>query len=223
MRSLWLIAGTLVLASCSRTHYRKSADRQTYPVVAEHIVAPANAIGRIDITPAVESRLADPFNPDRPPKPPDDAVAALFMNHPYRFRGSRRWGKDGTIDSVEPAGWEQGLGLEAEGTLKLTQDRAVSIALVNSRDYQTSLENVYLAALSLTLNRFEFDSRWFGRTGTNFTQTGFAGPPTVSTNLETPNDLGFNRNFAPGGELQAGKEHARNPTQREKLLDTAFL
>lgn len=201
MRSLWLIAGTLVLASCSRTHYRKSADRQTYPVVAEHIVAPANAIGRIDITPAVESRLADPFNPDRPPKPPDDAAAALFMNHPYRFRGSRSWGKDGVLDSVEPVGWEQSLGLEPEGTLKLTQDRAVAIALVNSRDYQTSLENVYLAALSLTLNRFEFDSRWFGRTGTNFTQAGFAGPPTVSNNLETTNDLGFNRNFAAGGQL----------------------
>ena len=182
-------------------HYRKSADRETYPIVVEHVVAPANAIGRIDITPAPESRLADPYDPDRPPKPPDDNAAALFMNHPYRFRGSRRWEKDGVLGSVEPAGWEQSLGVEPDGTLKLTQDKAVEIALTNSRDFQSSLENVYLTSLSLTLNRFEFDSRWFGRTGTTFTKMGFGGPPTVTNSVVTTNGLGFNRNLAAGGQV----------------------
>jgi hypothetical protein len=123
------------------------------------------------------------------------------MDHPYRFRGSRRWEKDGVSASVEPVGWEQTLGLEPDGTLKLTQERAVELALANSRDYQTSLEAVYATALALTLNRFEFDSRWFGRNNTLFTQTGFAGPPTISTTLDSTNGLGFNRNLAAGGQV----------------------
>ena len=201
MRNRWLFVGTLFLASCSRSHYRQSADRETYPIVAEHVVEPANAIGRIDVTPVAKSRLSDPYNPDRPPKPPDDAAAALFMQHPYRFRGSRRWTQDGTVDSVEPVGWEQSLGLESDGTLKLTQDRAVSIALDNSREYQTSVETVYLTALALTLNRFEFDSRWFGRSGTTFTKLGFAGPPGVTNTFDTNNNRGFTRNLAAGGQV----------------------
>ncbi len=201
MRSRWLLAGTLFLASCSRSHYRKAADRETYPIVGEHVVEPTNAIGRIDITPAPDSRLADPHNPDRPPKPPDDAAAALFMQRPYRFRGSRRWEKDGVVAEVEQTGWEETLGLEPNGTLKLTQDRAVAIALDNSREFQTSLENVYLQALGLTLNRFEFDARWFGRTGTTFTKLGFGGQPLTTETSATTNGLGFNRNLAAGGQL----------------------
>ncbi len=201
MRSHWLIAGTVFLTSCSRTHYRQSADRETYPVVAQHVVLPTNAIGRVDIQPAPQSRLADPFDPDRPPKPPDDVAAAGFMEHPGKFFGSRRWEKDGVVTSVETVGWETTLGIEPNGKLKLTQDKAVTIALDNSREYQTALENVYLTALSLTLNRFEFDSRWFGRNTTTYAQTGFGGPPTLTNTLDTTSDRGFTRNLAAGGQV----------------------
>ncbi len=191
----------MFLASCSRTHYRQAADRAAYPLIVQHEVNAANAIGRIDIRPDPQSRLANPSNPDRPPKPPDDAAAALFMAHPGKFRGAHHWEKDGCAASVEPVGWEQTLGTEPGGALKLTQDKAVALALANSREYQTSLENVYLSALALSLNRFEFDTRWFGRNNTLFTQMGFGGPLTVTSTLDTTNDLGFNRNLAAGGQI----------------------
>jgi outer membrane protein TolC len=72
--------------------------------------------------------------------------------------------------------------------------------LLNNRDYQSSLEVVYLSALALTLNRFEFDARWFGRNTTTYGQTGF-GSPISSSLFDTSNTLGFNRNLAMGGQL----------------------
>lgn len=197
----WFIFLTVLLASCSRSHYRQSADRETYPIIAQRVVSPAYTIGRTQVEPAPMSRLADPFNPDCPPKPPDDPAAAGFMAHPGKFLGAKDWEKDGYTDQVEPVGWEQALGFDESGTLKLTQDKAVEIALMNSRDYRSSLENVYLTALSLTLNRFEFDSRWFGRNNTTFTRMGTGGAPTQSNTLDTTSTLGFNRNLAAGGQL----------------------
>ena len=167
----------VVLAGCSRSHYREAADAETYPIINERVVVPAYDVGRTQVEPAAGSRLADPFDPDRPPKPPDDPSAALFMDRPGGMQGSKHWGKDGYTDVIEPPGWEQSLGLNEKGTLKLTQDRAVELALLNSREYQTALEDVYLPALALTLNRFEFDCRWFLRNNTTFTHIGTSSLP----------------------------------------------
>jgi hypothetical protein len=208
-------------AGCTRSHYRKAADRDAYPILDERVVSPAYAIGRTRLEPAPESRLADPFDPDRPPKPPDDPAAALFMDRPgwphdskpgacdgppyLRFppslRGSRKWGTDGHTDQIEPPGWLDALGLDERGVLKLDQDRAVEIALLNSRDYQSALEELYLQALTLTLNRFEFETRWFGRNATTFTHVGAGGFPAETNTLEVNSGLGFARSFAAGGQL----------------------
>lgn len=196
VRLLLLLAA---LAGCSRSHYRESADGETYPIIGERILSPAFEIGRTRVEPAAGSRLADPFDPDHPPKPPDDYSAALFMQKPNGMHGSRKWGKDGHTNQVEGPGWEESLGLEPNGTLKLTQDKAVEIALLNSREYQTELEGVYLAALSLTLNRFEFDIRWFLRRNTLF---GYDEGNNAST-LSSSTNFGFTRNFAAGGQLVA--------------------
>src|SRR5687768_11771608 len=92
----------VVLAGCSRSHYRESADAETYPIIDEREVVPAYDIGRTRVEPAAGSRLADPFDPDRPPKPPDDPSAALFMDCPGGIRGSKHWGRDGYTDVIEP-------------------------------------------------------------------------------------------------------------------------
>lgn len=191
----------VVLAGCSRSHYRKDADAETYPIISERVVVPAYDVGRTQVEPAAGSRLADPFDPDRPPKPPDDPAAALFMDCPGGIRGSKHWGKDGYTDVIEPPDWEQSLGLDEKGTLKLTPDRAVELALLNSREYQSALEDVYLQALALTLNRFEFDCRWFLRNGTTFTHFGTSSLPGETNTLDVTTNFGFARNFAAGGQL----------------------
>ena len=201
MRVWVLLLAACLLTGCSRARYRNWADRETYPIVAERILQPQYDIGRTQVDPDSTSRLFDPFDPDHPPKPPDDPAAATFMAQPGGMRGARNWENDGVTDQIEPEGWEIGLELDEQGILHLNQDRAVEVALLNSRENQTALEDVYLTALALTLNRFEFALQWFGRNSTAFTHFGSGGAPTETNTLSSNSNLGFTRNFAAGGQL----------------------
>src|SRR5213593_4194973 len=96
-----LLLAAVLLAGCTRSYYRRAADRETYPIIVERIKLPEYDIGRIGLEPAPESRLFDPYRPDRPPKPPDDPVAAEFMARPNGRRGARGWEKDGVLDQIE--------------------------------------------------------------------------------------------------------------------------
>lgn len=203
MRQRWVLPFLLVGVGCSREYYRQQADAETYPIIQQRVLSPAYAIGRTQVEPTPQSRLADPFSPDASPKPPDDPAAAAFMAHPYRFRGAKTWGRYGHTGQIEPLGWEAYLGVEPSGVLKLDQTKAVNVALMNSREYQTALEDVYLSALALTLNRFEFDTQWFNRRGLSYTRVGASSLPAESNTLTTTGDIGFRRNMAAGGQLLA--------------------
>jgi outer membrane protein TolC len=199
-------AGLLLLliaicAGCTRARYRVAADNDTYSILNERVVSPTFAVGRIALEPVSTSRLHDPFDPDRPPKPPDDPAAALFMAAPGGLRGAHHWDQDGLTDIIEPPGWEIILEPRADGTIVLNQDKAVAIALENSREFQTQLENLYLVALSLTLNRFEFNLQWFLTNATTFRHFGSGGSPTETNTLDVETHLGFSRNLAAGGQL----------------------
>ena len=43
------------------------------------------------IEPPPESRLFDPYNPDRPPLPPDDPAAHTYMHRANGMKGYRKW------------------------------------------------------------------------------------------------------------------------------------
>jgi outer membrane protein TolC len=193
----------LLLAGCTRAQYRQSADSETYCIIDERIVDPTYEVGRTELEPAPYSRLADSYDPDFPPKPPDDPAAAEWMASPGYMRGARDWGRDGCVDSIEPLGWEESLAPDESGKVRLNQDAAVDIALLNSREYQTTLEDLYLTALTLTLNRFEFDLQWFGRDSLGFTHSGASSLPNERNTLSNNAILGFSRNFATGGQLLA--------------------
>jgi outer membrane protein TolC len=200
---IWFALTLLIAAGCTRSHYRNAADRESYPIIGEReALNPGFDIGRIQLEPRPGSRLGDPFDPDHPPKPPDDPAAAVFMARPGGMRGARGWGKDGYTDLIEPPGWEQALCLDQGGFLRLDQQRSTEMGLLNSREYQTALEEVYLSALALTLNRFEFQLHWFGRNATNYTHFGSGGRDGGETStLTSITDFGFTRNFAAGGQL----------------------
>ncbi len=201
MRRLAPLLLAVALCGCSRSYYRNAADRETYAAIAEHVVAPADEVGRIHLDPPPASRLHDPVDPDHPPKPPDDPSAALFMDCPDGRRGARGWERDGVADAIEYNGWEACLGLDDKGKLKLDADRAYDLALLHSREYQSALEDVYLAALALTLNRFEFDVHWLFTQGVNYTHFGSSSVPTETNTLEVPTRLGFTKAFTAGGQL----------------------
>src|SRR5207302_9421472 len=91
--------------------------------------------------------------------------------------------------------------LNAEGKLELTPEKAVAIGLLDSREYQTQLDNLYLTALALTLNRFEFDCHWFLTNQTLWTH--FGSSDTEVNTLSTASTFGFTRNLYAGGQLLA--------------------
>lgn len=203
MRWGLLVPFVFVLAGCSRSYYRQQADAETYPLVVERAFGPASAVGNVDLTPPPQSRLSDPFNPDATPKPPDDPAAGLFMARPGGIRGAKNWGKNGHADQIEPTGWEAGLGLDERGVLRLDQQRAAEVALLNSRELQTAREQLYLTALSLTLNRFEFATQWFAGLDPTFTRIGASSLPTESNTLGVGGTAGFSRFLPAGGQLLA--------------------
>jgi outer membrane protein TolC len=196
-----LLSLSLLALGCSRSWYRQQADAETYPLVSERAFGPSSAVGTMNLAPPPGSRLADPFPPDSSPKPPDDPAAAMFMDHPGGFRGSKHWGRYGHTDQIEPPGWEAALGLDEKGVLKLDQQRSAEVALLNSRDYQTAREQVYLVALALTLNRFEFATQWFGGFGPTYSRVGAGSLPTEANTLSVAGAAGFSRFLPAGGQL----------------------
>jgi len=199
VRLFWLFIIAAVLSGCQRPFYRRWADRETYRAIQERNKDPRWALPRVSIDPAVESRFHDPFNPDWPPIPPDDPAAHRYMHCVNGIRGYRGWHKNGDAPWIEDPSWRDGLGLDEKGVLVLTPERAVALALIHSPSYQTQLESIYLASLSLTLNRFEFALHWFATNATTFDHFG-SGPSELNT-LTTTSDFGFSRAFATGGQL----------------------
>ena len=55
-----LFVSVITLAGCTRAHYRRSADRETYPAIAERVVSPAYAVGRTRVEPDPPPRTPDP-------------------------------------------------------------------------------------------------------------------------------------------------------------------
>jgi outer membrane protein TolC len=198
-RYLVCLAFLLILGGCQRDWYRRDADRETYATEQQHTDESAWPVSFTSITPPPASRLFDRFDPDFPPIPPDDPAAHYYMHHPYIYPGSRTYHRDGDALWIEDPTWRDYLETDEDGKVLLSADSAVELGLLHSRDYQTALENLYTAALQLTLDRFAFDMHWQGVNNTVFTQFG-SGASEVNT-LASNSDLGFSRNLTAGGQL----------------------
>src|SRR5437660_1299059 len=198
----WLLLFLAVLASgCTRAFYRMQADRDTYQAINERDHDPRWDLPSVKVEPPAESRLIDPYDPDRPPLPPDDPAASQYMRCANGMRGYRRWHKNGDAPTIIDADWRNYLQLDKDGTLILTPERSVEIGLLNSTTYYNRLDQVYLTSLALTLNRFEFALHWFGTNDTTFTH--FGSGATEQNTLTTNTSIGFTKALAAGGQLMA--------------------
>jgi outer membrane protein TolC len=95
------------------------------------------------------------------------------------WEGYKGWHGFGDTMSVENPQWLANFGITQDmidpatgkytGALPaikdLTLQQAVELSLIHSRDYQTQLENVYLNALTVTFQRFQFGVRYLGVVG----------------------------------------------------------
>ena len=195
--SIALASLMLLPGGCSRKHYRLQADREAEHLVSERVEHEYRLSDR-PVAPAFHSRLADLSDPDCGPLPPDDPAASRYMSRPYRSRGSKIWQKRGSLEAVEFDHWTKFLPQDDKGVLKLNRERSMELSLLHSREYQTAVENVYLAALPVSLQRFAFDTQWVGgidllarRQGNDF------------DTFSKRSSLGLRRQFASGGELLA--------------------
>jgi outer membrane protein TolC len=201
MRTALVLILAGLLSGCSRAHYRRSADRETYGAIRERTGDPRWDLPRVSIAVPPESRLFDPFNPDCPPLPPDDPAAHVYMHHVDGMKGYKGWHKNGDAPWIEDPHWREYLDLSDDGELVLTPERAVELGVLHSREYQTQLEGIYVTALALTLERFAFDLQFFGRNSTFYNHFGSGSVPTESNTLTTTSNFGFTRALSTGGQL----------------------
>ncbi|APW60201.1 TolC family protein [Paludisphaera borealis] len=80
---------------------------------------------------------------------------------------------------------------------KVTMQQAFTLALINSRAYQSQLEGVYSTALAVTLQRFQFQPQFYaGLSPQTSPLAGFAG-------AIPPNRFNYQTRFSPGGQVSA--------------------
>ncbi|MBN2218538.1 MAG: hypothetical protein JW719_14275 [Pirellulales bacterium] len=199
----WILSVFLVfLGGCGRAYYRQQADNEVYCLENQGSDVVADDPGPWSIQTAPASRMFDPDSPDCPPMPPDDPVSQRLMHCVDGKRGWPGWACYGQTPYVENPNWEAYLPRNEQGQVVLDREAAVQLALCNSPEYQTQLENLYLSALDVTFQRFRFDVQFFGGNDTFFDAQGadYAGGRSRSI-LSTDTDVLMRKTFATGGEF----------------------
>lgn len=161
------IIGTAI--GCSRQLYRKKADRDAYGAIQQKVEALdlTDFLVSPSIEPNPESRLFDPSNPDHPSMPPDDPRSHEFMRRVDGKKGASKWAPLTERENTPDAAWRKILSEETDSKrLVLNLRRAMRVARLNSRDFQHEKEDLYLSALDLTFERFQFSPKLaLGSTG----------------------------------------------------------
>ncbi len=190
----------LTVSSCSREYYARDADRESYAALAERNTG-SWQIPELKIEPPPESRIFVPGRDVAPPMPPDDSYAHEYMRRANGMRGSVLWQKLPNTDTWENPDWMLYLDRDESGYVPINAEKAVELGQTHSIFFRTEVENLYLNALALTLNRFEFATQWYLLNSTFYQHFGTGGFPTETNTLTTTSNLGFRQAFASGGQL----------------------
>jgi hypothetical protein len=223
MFRLTAVAILVAASGCTRPFYRKQADCESIALVQYYENDPRWQLIDYRIYPDPRSRFFSPFDADFPPMPPDDPAAHRMMHCVDCKQGYPCWHAHGDTPEVESPYWQNYLPLDGEGKLPIDLPLAVELGYVNSRNYQTQLEDLYLSALDVTFERFRFDVQFFGRTQeTSFTAQGpvRAGRAAGSSVLATATTPQVSRLFASGGQLVT--EVANNIVWQFAGTDSSF-
>ncbi len=185
--------------SCSRTWYRKNADWDAYFLTQSREIDAQWDIPDRTVEPDYRSRMADPDCPDCAARPPDDLGAAHWMTD-LQGRPLKYYECIDVASSIESEAWLEYLPRRSDGSVDIRRETAVALGLLHSRTYQTQVEQVYLSALGLAENRFEFVLQWLGGSGIEYSARGAdLGSPSGSW----ANALRASKQFAAGGQIAA--------------------
>jgi hypothetical protein len=197
---IFLLIAITLSVGCHRQFYRKQADLEAYCLIdekASHVARPPNVKIRVEVDP--RSRMFNPFDLDFQPMPLDDPNSYRYMQCVDGRRGYPMWEAAGITNTAENPEWWQFLPLDEDGVLVLNSENAFRLALLHSPQYQREVEELYLAALDVTAERFVFETQFFGGAASHLnvsngsTKIGFAdGFPllvTTSASLEDFNKV----------------------------------
>jgi outer membrane protein TolC len=196
------------LAGCTKAYYRASADREVYGILEEKSPQVPGMVESFTIDQTEQDVLAGcPPAPETPapaavaapeaaPDPAPEALAPAPVAVPEAAQGpAPEAPAPAPIAVPEAAQAPAEAGQEAEVVITLA--KALEIATLNSRDYQTHKETLYRSALSLTAQRYEFDPHFFGTISGDFDYTRSDGEKQVSAGT----DFGFGWLLATGARL----------------------
>ncbi len=154
-----IVAAALLGAGCHRGYYRRQADAEVYSLIRQKANDPRWDLPNTTIEVKPESRMHDPFSADHPPLPPDDPASAKLMQVVDDKPGYSHWHANGDTDYVENPEWMSFLPVDENGVVIIDNQRAVELALTHSTAYQEQREELYLSALTVSLQRFGFDTQ----------------------------------------------------------------
>lgn len=198
---VWAVVLALeVTNGCHTKDYRLAADHQAYDLVKEKSNDPRWEIGKWSVYTHPDSRYYDVYDPDKPPMPPDDPASHRYMVEVDGMKGWKHWNEWGSRSMLENPKWRQELVTYArfnkQDEVVLDMDSALQLSLMNSPDYQTQLETLYLSALDVSTERFRFEVQFFGGNGTSFVHLGEGFSEGLASNRGS--GLGGARNRGPG-------------------------
>ncbi len=182
--TVWLVIA-VGLSGCTREFFRRRADHDVAEILAEKEAVSEGRLRTYFVYPHPLSRFADPSDPDHPPMPPDDPAAWALAPRPQRPRVVAYLEGDGYLQLLARWDEEnrQRLGLPArqpsqfgdryhpvlptpdtpnqppkptDDAYVITLEQAVELGFINSREFQNRREDLYLAALPVSLERFAF-------------------------------------------------------------------
>jgi hypothetical protein len=140
---------------CTRAYYHDFADNDVYGILKNRLFDWRWKVPERAVEADPHSRMADLTDPNHTPIVPDEVAARKFQvsnRFPFEYRF---WNKRGTTP-IEDLSWQPYVPVESDGKVLLSRESIMRLAMVHSREYQTEYENLYLAALQLTLARFQF-------------------------------------------------------------------
>lgn len=92
---------------------------------------------------------------------------------------------------------------QVQPAFRINLDQSSELGLINSREFQTRREEVYLAALPVTTERFGFTAQFFAREQALREWTGYDLPEGLRNRWRPDSEIGVTRRFATGALLVA--------------------
>lgn len=189
--AVMMLCATVLTASfgCTRSKYRSDADSDVYRLLNTVDKSDSEKYWELNGFTLQESscsRYANCYDLDAQPSPIDDCTAGRLLNDVEGPKGQKKWSKNGFTASIENQNWRNTLPAPNEnGEIILDQKAAFDLALLHSPQYRSALENVYLAALSVTAERYAFDTKFYGGSSLFYRNNGGFKDGTNSLNLTT--------------------------------------